>query len=148
MCGFLTLCCLLSAWECKDCGDGVNACPHESMLVDASSEMSVCILRIHTNSTYICVQEHLLLPSLHRKYSVPLPAGESNDGGEDKTVPEVSKMSMVDVEKSQPATLSLVRACTNIGVRVFVFVRACCGACACACACVHQTEKVCVQMRA
>ena len=58
-------------------------------------------------------REHLLLPSLHRKYSVPM---SSDVAAELELAPEVSRLSMRDVERSQPATLAIVRACSQIGM--------------------------------
>jgi len=60
-------------------------------------------------------KEHLLLPSLHRKYAVPMPQAPADTAAPEEQLP-VSKMSMVDIERSQPATLTLIRACTKIGV--------------------------------
>ena len=60
-------------------------------------------------------KEHLLLPSLHRKYSVPVTQAPADAVEQEEEAP-VSKVSMTDIERSQPATLTLVRGCTKIGV--------------------------------
>jgi hypothetical protein len=56
-------------------------------------------------------KEHLLLSSLHRKYGVPTTCCEAE--GVDV---QVSKLSMTEIERSQPATIVRIRVCSKLGV--------------------------------